>query len=53
MIQVLPYIVVLVTALMGINVAVVLFVGILMTGVIGLLRALWTSSPGSRVSAPA
>ena len=31
-IQVLPYIVVLVTALMGINVAVVLFVGILMTG---------------------
>ena len=37
-IQVLPYIVVLVTALMGINVAVVLFVGILMTGVIGLAQ---------------
>ena len=35
-IQVLPYIVVLITALMGINVAVVLFVGILMTGVIGI-----------------
>ena len=35
-IQVLPYLVVLVTALMGINVAVVLFVGILMTGVIGI-----------------
>lgn len=37
-IQVLPYIVVLATALMGINVAVVLFVGILMTGVIGLAQ---------------
>ena len=35
-IQVLPYLVVLVTALMGINVAVVLFVGILMTGIIGI-----------------
>ena len=35
-IQVLPYIVVLVTALLGVNVAVVLFVGILMTGVIGI-----------------
>lgn len=32
----LPYIVVLVAALMGINVAVVLFIGIAMTGVIGL-----------------
>lgn len=37
-IQVLPYLVVLITALMGINVAVVLFVGILMTGVIGLAQ---------------
>ncbi|MDE7262744.1 MAG: Na+/H+ antiporter NhaC family protein [Oscillospiraceae bacterium] len=34
--QVLPYIVVLITALMGVNVAVVLFIGILMTGIIGL-----------------
>lgn len=33
---VLPYIVVLVTALMGINVALVLFIGILMTGIIGI-----------------
>ena len=37
-IQVLPYIVVLVTALMGINVAVVLFIGILMTGIIGMAQ---------------
>ncbi len=37
-IQVLPYIVVLITALMGINVAVVLFIGILLTGVIGLAQ---------------
>lgn len=36
--QVLPYFVVLITALMGINVAVVLFVGILMTGVIGMAQ---------------
>lgn len=36
--QVLPYIVVLITALMGINVAVVLFVGILMTGIIGMAQ---------------
>lgn len=36
--QVLPYVVVLVAALMGINVAVVLFVGILMTGVIGMAQ---------------
>lgn len=36
--QVLPYVVVLITALMGINVAVVLFVGILMTGVIGMAQ---------------
>ncbi len=34
--RVLPYLVVLVTALMGINVGVVLFTGILMTGVIGI-----------------
>ena len=34
--HVLPYIVVLVTALIGINVITVLFIGILMTGVIGL-----------------
>ena len=33
---VLPYIVVLVTALMGVNVVIVLFIGILMTGVFGL-----------------
>ena len=33
---VLPYIIVLVTALMGINVAVVLFLGILTTGIIGI-----------------
>ena len=33
---VLPYIVVLITALMGVNVVIVLFIGILMTGVIGL-----------------
>ena len=37
-IQVLPYIVVLVSALMGINVALVLFIGILMTGVIGIAQ---------------
>ncbi len=37
-VQVLPYVVVLATALMGINVAVVLFIGILMTGVIGLFQ---------------
>lgn len=37
-IQVLPYIVVLITALMGINVAIVLFVGILMTGIIGVAQ---------------
>ncbi len=37
-IQVLPYIVVLVTALMGVNVAVVLFIGILMTGIIGIAQ---------------
>lgn len=36
-IKILPYIVVLVAALMGMNVAVVLFIGIIMTGVIGLL----------------
>ena len=36
--QVLPYVVVLVLALMGINVALVLFGGILLTGVIGLLQ---------------
>ncbi len=37
-IQVLPYVAVLVTAVMGINVAVVLFLGILLTGVIGLAQ---------------
>ena len=36
--QIAPYIVVLVTALMGINVAVVLFIGILMTFIVGLLQ---------------
>ncbi|MCI9579291.1 MAG: Na+/H+ antiporter NhaC family protein [Oscillibacter sp.] len=35
-IQVLPYLVVLITALLGVNVAVVLFIGILMTGLIGI-----------------
>ena len=52
-IQVLPYIVVLVTALMGINVAVVLFVGILMTGVIGLAQGTVGFLSGSRPSAAA
>ena len=37
-IQVLPYVAVLVTAVMGLNVAVVLFLGILLTGVIGLAQ---------------
>lgn len=37
-IQVLPYIVVLISALMGINVALVLFIGILITGVIGIAQ---------------
>ena len=37
-VQVLPYLVVLVTALLGVNVAVVLFIGILMTGVIGMAQ---------------
>lgn len=36
-IRITPYIVVLITALMGFNVAVVLFIGIIMTGVIGLV----------------
>ena len=54
-IQVLPYIVVLVTALMGINVAVVLFIGILMTGVIGLAQGTvdfftWVQGIGSGMS---
>ena len=54
-IQVLPYIVVLVTALMGINVAVVLFIGILMTGVIGLVQGTvdfftWVQGIGSGMS---
>ena len=37
-IQVLPYVVVLLTAVMGVNVAMVLFTGILLTGVIGLAQ---------------
>lgn len=37
-VQVLPYAVVLISALMGINVALVLFIGILMTGIIGLTQ---------------
>ncbi len=37
-IQVLPYFIVLITALMGMNVAVVLFIGILSAGAIGLLQ---------------
>ena len=36
--QVLPYVVVLITAVMGVNVALVLFAGILLTGVIGLTQ---------------
>ena len=38
LLQIAPYIVVLVTALMGINVAVVLFIGIFMTFAVGLLQ---------------
>ena len=38
LIQILPYIVVLVTALMGFNVVGVLFIGIVMTGIIGLAQ---------------
>lgn len=54
-IQVLPYIVVLITALMGINVAVVLFIGILMTGVIGIAQGTvgffeWVQGIGSGMS---
>lgn len=54
-ILVLPYIVVLITALMGINVAVVLFVGILMTGVIGMAMGTvgffeWIQGIGSGMS---
>lgn len=54
-IQVLPYIVVLVTALMGINVAVVLFIGILMTGIIGMAQGTvgffeWVQGIGSGMS---
>ena len=37
-IEVLPYFIVLIAALMGVNVAVVLFVGILASGIIGLVR---------------
>lgn len=53
--QVLPYIVVLVTALIGINVAVVLFIGILMTGVIGMAQGTvdffgWVQGIGSGMS---
>lgn len=53
--QVLPYIVVLVTALMGINVATVLFIGILMTGVIGIFQGTvgffgWVQAIGSGMS---
>lgn len=36
--QVLPYLVVLIAALLGVNVAVVLFVGMLMTGIIGIAQ---------------
>lgn len=38
LIQILPYITVLITALMGVNVVVVLFSGIVLAGVIGLLQ---------------
>lgn len=38
LLQVLPYLVVLVAALAGMNVAVVLFIGILMTGIIGIAQ---------------
>lgn len=52
---VLPYIVVLVTALLGVNVVVVLFIGIAMTGVIGLLAGTttffdWVQGLGSGMS---
>lgn len=55
LIRVLPYITVLVIAIMGVNVAVVLFIGILMTGVIGLLQGtvgffVWVQAIGSGMS---
>ncbi|PIE98808.1 MAG: sodium:proton antiporter [Treponema sp.] len=41
-IRILPYIVVLITALMGVNVVGVLFVGIIMSGIIGMLQGTLT-----------
>lgn len=54
-IQVIPYGVVLIAALLGINVAVVLFIGILMTGIIGIAQGTvsffdWTQAIGSGMS---
>ncbi len=55
LIQILPYITVLVIAVMGVNVAVVLFIGILMTGAIGFTQGTigffeWTKAIGSGMS---
>ena len=55
LIQILPYISVLITALMGINVAVVLFSGILLSGLIGLVQGnltiiTWAQATGEGMS---
>lgn len=55
LIQILPYISVLITALMGVNVAVVLFSGILLSGLIGLVQGnltiiTWAQATGEGMS---
>lgn len=54
-IKVVPYLVVLVTAISGINVMVVLFIGILLSGIVGLATGsfdiwIWTGSMGSGIT---